>query len=68
MGGYGWLYVLLIFCTPFGLALGAVGLVVLLCERSWGKPAGSMGSRRMLLAALALCLPGIVLAASWLAW
>jgi hypothetical protein len=51
--------VLLLVGLPavFGLPLACVGLVLLLCEWSWEKPAGSMGSTRLLLAAGALCFP-----------
>ncbi len=40
-----------------GAVLLAVGLILFLCEGSWGKPAGSMGSRGMLAAGGVLCLP-----------
>jgi hypothetical protein len=31
-----------------GLPLGCIGLVLRLCEWSWEKPAGNMGSARLL--------------------
>jgi len=43
--------------TPFGVALVAVGVILRLCESSWGKPAGSMGSRGVLLMGTLLCIP-----------
>jgi hypothetical protein len=46
--------------TPFGLVLGMVGIILRLCEGSWGKPTGSMGSRGLLLLAALLCIPVIV--------
>jgi hypothetical protein len=47
----------LVLPTVFGLPLGCVGLVVRLCEWSWEKPAGSMGSTRLLLGCGLLYLP-----------
>jgi hypothetical protein len=43
----------------FGGPLVLVGLILRLCESSWGKPAGSMGSRRFLVAGGLLCAPAI---------
>jgi hypothetical protein len=54
------LYLLLILCTPPGVVVGAVGGIVRLCEASWGKPAGGMGSRGLLRAAGLLLLPAAV--------
>jgi hypothetical protein len=42
------------------LALACVALVLRLCEWSWEKRAGSMGSTGLLLAAGVLCLPLVV--------
>jgi hypothetical protein len=58
--------ILLLVAMPavFGLPLGCVGLILRLCEWSWEKPTGSMGSTRILLAASLLCLP----VAAYLAW
>lgn len=41
----------------FGLPLACVGLIVRLCEWSWEKPAGSMGSTGLLLISGILCFP-----------
>jgi hypothetical protein len=40
---------LAIAATPFGLVLVVVGVILRLCEWSWGKPVGSMGNRGVLL-------------------
>ena len=59
----GWSFLLLwlgLVLAAFGLPLGCVGLILLLCERSWQKPAGAMGSIGMLLVASILCLPTVV--------
>jgi hypothetical protein len=48
----------------FGVLVGCVGLVVLLCERSWSKPAGSLGSVKLLLVSALLCAP----TTAFLAW
>ena len=54
--------ILLLLAIPavFGVPLACVGAILRLCEWSWQKPAGSMGSRRFLLAAALLCLPAFV--------
>ena len=51
--------VLLLFALPavVGLPLGCIGFVLRLCEWSWRKPAGSMGSTRLLLVSGFLCSP-----------
>jgi ABC-type tungstate transport system substrate-binding protein len=67
------LYVLLYFAaliaTPFGVPLLLVGLILRLCESSWGKKGGELGSRRVLLVGFVLCMPAVVLflpaAVSW---
>src|SRR5262245_29363337 len=43
--------------AAFGVPLAVVGIILRLCERSWQKPAGSMGSRWLLVAGVLLCLP-----------
>lgn len=40
-----------------GISLAAVGAVLWLCERSWQKPAGSMGSRWLVGVGILLSLP-----------
>lgn len=58
----GWL---LVFVTGlllvFGIPLAAVGLILRLCEWSWQKPAGSLGSLGLLGAGALLCLPLLLL-------
>jgi hypothetical protein len=51
--------ILLLLGLPalFGLPLGCIGLVLRLCEWSWEKPAGSMGSTRLFLGSGLLCAP-----------
>jgi len=44
----------------FGLPLVAIGLILGLCEWSWPKPRGSLGSVRFLTAGGVLCLPLLV--------
>ena len=45
-----------------GLALlGLSGLIVRLCEKSWGKRKGGLGSTALLTAAGILCLPAFLL-------
>ena len=44
----------------FGLPLVAVGAVLWLCERSWGKRPGSMGSLWLLAIGAILCLPVVL--------
>jgi hypothetical protein len=41
----------------FGLPLVAIGAILGLCEWSWPKPVGSLGSVRFLTAGGLLCLP-----------
>ena len=50
----------------FGAPLLAVGLILRLCEGSWGKSAGSMGSRGMLTVGGVLCLPAGLPLLAWL--
>jgi len=45
----------------FGLPLVAIGAILGLCEWSWPKPFGSLGSVRFLTAGGLLCLPLLVL-------
>ena len=54
VGGWGLLWGLL---ATFGIPLAVVGAILWLCEWSWQKPAGSMGSRWLLGAGVLLCLP-----------
>jgi hypothetical protein len=44
----------------FGLPLVAIGAILGLCEWSWPKPVGSLGSVRFLTAGGLLCLPALV--------
>jgi hypothetical protein len=57
MIGIGWL-----ICYPvvLGLPLACVGVILRMCESSWEKPRGSMGSTWILAAAGLLCLPAVV--------
>ena len=55
MGGGWWLLWGLL--ATFGVPLAAVGAVLWLCERSWRKPVGSMGSLWLLGTGALLCLP-----------
>jgi hypothetical protein len=57
---------LLAFPAVFGMPLGGVGLVLRMCEWTRGKPAGRLGSTRLLLASALLCLP-VVAYAVWAA-
>src|SRR5262245_19078228 len=43
-----WLLILAVLLTPWGIALGAVGVILGLVESQWGKPAGGLGSRVVL--------------------
>jgi hypothetical protein len=58
--------VLLLLAVPavFGVPLACVGVILRLCEWSWHKPAGSMGSLRLLVASALLVLPALL----WLFW
>jgi hypothetical protein len=51
--------ILLLVALPavLGLPLGCIGLILRLCEWSWEKPAGSMGSTRLLVGSGLLCAP-----------
>jgi hypothetical protein len=53
----GWLYVLYLLLPAFGLPVLAVGVVLRLCEWSWGKRAGDLGSLGPLAAGAVLSLP-----------
>ncbi len=57
VGGWSWL---LFLPAVFGAPLAAIGLIVRLCEWSWEKPAGRMGSRWILACSALLCLPAAV--------
>jgi hypothetical protein len=67
MGGA---WALLFLPMLLGLPVACVGLILRLCEWSWRKPPGSMGSRSILAAygllcalnLLSLCLVGVVAA------
>jgi hypothetical protein len=59
MFGGGWWLIWGVVAT-FGLPLVAVGVVLRLCESSWQKAAGSMGSRWLLGVGGLLCLPLLV--------
>ena len=50
-----------------GLPFACVGIILWLCEWSWGKSAGSMGSRSLLAGFGVLCLVNILLVCAW-AW
>ena len=41
----------------FGIPLFVVGIILLLCERSWQKHVGSMGSLPLLVVGFILCPP-----------
>ncbi len=50
--------VLIWWClSPLGLVLLAIGVILLLCESSWKKPFGSMGSAWFLGIGAVICLP-----------
>jgi len=51
-------WVLCVCVLPaFGIPLAVIGVIMGLCEWSWEKPAGSMGSLRLMGIGIALCLP-----------
>jgi hypothetical protein len=52
------------FPAVLGVILAGVGLIVRLCESSWKKKAGSMGSTGLFLISALWCLPVIL----YLAW
>ena len=54
LGGW-WLFWGLL--ATLGIPLAVVRAILWLCERSWQKPAGSMGSLWAFGAAIVLCLP-----------
>jgi len=51
--GAGWAF--LVFPMVLGLPVACVGLILRLCEWSWQKPPGSMGSRHILAGYGAVC-------------
>jgi hypothetical protein len=55
-----WLIVLVALMLAFGLPVATVGVVLRLCEWSWPKPAGSLGSRGLLIAGGLLSLPAVL--------
>ena len=63
MVGAGWL---LFMPMVLGLPLASVGAILGMCESSWHKPRGSMGSRWMLGIGGLLCLPGIIVLSLYL--
>lgn len=46
--------------SPVGLLLLAIGVILRLCESSWQKPFGSMGSAWLLGIGAVLCLPMVL--------
>ena len=57
-GGWGLALVFaMFFAAVFGLPLVAVGAILWLCESSWGKRRGALGSTAVLSGGLLLCLP-----------
>src|SRR5262249_46859971 len=54
LGGWWLLWGLL---ATFGIPLAVVGAILWLCERSWRKPVGSLGSLWLLGTGVLLCLP-----------
>ena len=56
----GWVYMLLMLLPAFGLPVFAVGAVLWLCERGWGKRAGELGSVRPLAVGAVLSLPAVL--------
>jgi hypothetical protein len=54
---YSWIYLLVVLLTPFGLAVLAVGVILWLCERSWGQRVGDLGSVGLLAVGGLLSLP-----------
>jgi hypothetical protein len=63
-GGYALLLMPILLALPFA----CVAVILRLCEWSWGKPAGSMGSTKLLAGFGAVCLANILLIclAAWL--
>jgi hypothetical protein len=59
---YLWLFLAGV-AAAFGLPLVVIGLIVLLCEMSWGKRTSNMGSVALLGGGGVLCLPALLLAA-----
>jgi hypothetical protein len=56
--GWGWLLAFLVAVSGLvGSVLLAVGIILLLCESSWGKPRGKLGSTGFLLTGACLMLP-----------
>jgi hypothetical protein len=52
---------LLFFPMLLGLPFSCVGLILLLCERSWRKPTGSMGSTFILAGYGLVCTANLLL-------
>jgi hypothetical protein len=61
-GGWWLLWGLL---ATLGIPLAAVGAILWLCEWSWRKPTGGMGSLWLLGAGALLCLPLLLYLAPW---
>jgi hypothetical protein len=59
---YLWLFLAGV-AAAFGIPLVVMGLIVLVCEMSWGKRTGIMGSFALLGGGGVLCLPVLLLAA-----
>ena len=58
IGGWGLLLVVvMVLSAAFGVPVFAVGLIVRLCEASWGKRRGELGSTGLLACGALLCLP-----------
>ncbi len=55
---------LLFLPIALGLPFACVGLILWLCEWSWEKPAGFLGSRSILAGFGVLCLVNILLASA----
>lgn len=62
----GWAIVSGLLAT-LGAPLVAVGIIIFLCERSWDKRLGEMGSVWLLGIGLSLCLPLLIYLAA-VAW
>jgi hypothetical protein len=58
IGGWGLLLIfVLALAGAFGVPVFAVGVVVRLCEASWGKRGGELGSTGLLACGAVLALP-----------
>jgi hypothetical protein len=60
-------FLLLFLPIVLGLPFACVGIILWMCERSWDKRAGSMGSCSLLAGFGVLCLVNILLVCAW-AW